>query len=176
MVKRATASLLVAGLVALAACSGGSASSGSAAPCSGSKSVSAAGDTISTWCSSAYGAILVTGKGYALYASTADTAKKLACAASCAAVWPPLTVSGAPKLARGLSKSLVGEVVRGDGSHQLTYGGHPLYTYRADTGPHLVNGQHLNGSGGTWYVVSATTGKLITKKLSTKHSGNGPGY
>jgi hypothetical protein len=86
-------------------------------------------------------------------------------------------VSGTPKLAPGLKQSLVGAAIRTNGSHQLTYAGHPLYTYQADTGPHLVNGQGLKDSGGTFYVVSASTGQLITKKLSTKQNGgNGPGY
>jgi len=86
-------------------------------------------------------------------------------------------VSGVPKVAPGLTKSLAGDVVRADGSRQLTYGGHPLRTYLADTGPRLVNGQGLKSVGGTWSVVSAKTGKPITKKLSTAHtSGDGPGY
>ena len=176
MSKRPPASVVIAGLIALTACSGGSSSSGTAGSCADSTSASSAGDAVSTWCS-AYGAILVNGKGYTLYASSADTAKKSACASACATIWSPLTVSGVPKLAPGLKKSLVGDITRANGSHQLTYDGHPLYTYRADTGPHLVNGQRLKGFGGTWYIVSAKTGKLITKKLSTKqNSGNGPGY
>lgn len=172
MAKRALASVLIAGLIAVTACSGGSSSSGTAGSCAGPS----AGDAVSAWCSAA-GAILVNGKGYTLYASSADTAKKSACASSCATIWPPLVVRGVPKLGPGVKKSLVGDIIRANGSHQLTYGGHPLYTYRADTGPHLVNGQGLKSFGGTWYIVSAKTGALITKKLSTKqNSGNGPGY
>ena len=175
MTKRAHATILVAGLLVLTACSGGSSSSGSAASCTGSKSVHGGHVAVSTWCS-AYGGILVNGKGYTLYALTTGTGKKAACGSSCAAIWPPLMVNGAPDLAPGLKKSLVGVVSRG-GSHQVTYAGHALYTYRADTGPHMVNGQGLKGSGGTWYVISAKTGKLITTKLHRKHiSGNGPGY
>jgi predicted lipoprotein with Yx(FWY)xxD motif len=188
MSKHFPAFVLIAALIALTACSSGSPSSGTAGPsgksgsagtagsCADSKSHSSAGGAISTWCS-ADGAILVNGKGYTLYASSADTAKKSACASACATIWPPLAVSGAPKLGPGLNKSLVGDIVRADGSHQLTYGGHPLYTYQADTGPHLVNGQGLKDFGGTFYIVSATTGELITKKLSPKDKiSNGPGY
>jgi predicted lipoprotein with Yx(FWY)xxD motif len=176
MAKRAPAFVLIVGLIALTACSGGSSSSGTAGSCAGSTSASSAGDAVSTWCS-AYGAILVNGKGYTLYASSADTAKKSTCASSCATIWSPLAVSGVPKLAPGLKKSLVGDIIRASGSHQLTYDGHPLYTYQADTGPHLVNGQGLKDFGGTFYIVSAKTGELITKKLSTnQNSGNGPGY
>jgi len=176
MAKRASVFVLIASLIALAACGGGSSSSGTTGSSDRSTSVLSARNAVSTW-RSAYGAIVVNGKGYALYASSADTAKKSACTSSCAAFWSPLAVSGVPKLGPGLKKSLVGDIVRADGSHQLTYGGHPLYTYGADTGPHLVNGQGLKSFGGTWYVVSATTGKLITKKASkNQKSGNGPGY
>ena len=171
MSKRAPAFVLIAGAVVLAACGGGSSSSGTAGSCAGSKSAASAGDAVSTWCSS-FGAILVNGKGYVLYASSADKAKKSD------VMWSPVAVRGTPKVAPGLKKSLVGDVTRADGSHQLTYGGHLLYTYQADTGPHLVNGQGLTSFGATWYIVSAKTGKLIMKKLSTKQqkSGNGPGY
>ena len=182
MSKRAPAFVLLAGVIALTACSsagspssGPAGSSGAAGSFNSSKSHSSAGDAISAWCA-ADGAILVNGKGYTLYASSADTAKKSACSSSCASIWPPLAANGAPKLGPGVKKSLVGDIIRSDGSHQLTYGGHPLYTYQADTGPHLVNGQGLKDLGGTFYIVS-TTGQMITKKLSTKeNSGNGPGY
>lgn len=186
MSKRALAFVVIGGLIALTACSSGSSpsgaagspgtagSSGTAESCTGSKSASSAGDTISTWCSDD-GAILVNGKGYTLYASSADTAKKSACTGVCATVWSPLTVSGDATLAPGVDQSLVGDIVRADGSHQLTYGGHPLYTYQADTGPHLVNGQGLKDFGGTFYVISANTGEVITKKMNKKN-GNGPGY
>lgn len=117
------------------------------------------------------------GRGYPLYASSGDTANKQACTSACTTIWSPLAASRTPKLGAGVDKSLAGDTVRADGTHQLTYGGHPLYTYRADTGPHLVNGQGLKDFGGTFYVVSAKTGQLITKKLSTKlNGGNGLGY
>lgn len=188
MPKRAPAVVLIAGLVALTACSSGSPSSGragssgtpassdTAGSCAGAKPRSNAGDAVSSWCL-AEGAILVNGKGYTLYASSADTATKSVCASSCATIWSPVAGSEEPKLGPGLKKSLVGDMTRADGRHQLTYGGHPLYTYQADTGPHLVNGQGLKDFGGTFYIVSATTGELITKKLSPKDKiSNGPGY
>jgi predicted lipoprotein with Yx(FWY)xxD motif len=181
MSERAPALVLVAGLIALTACSSTGSpssatagSSGTAGSCAGSKSRSSAGDTVSTWCTSD-GAILANGKGYTLYASSADTATKSSCDNACATIWSPLTVNGVPKLAPGVNKSLVGDTIRSDGSHQLTYGGHPLYAYQADTGPHLVNGQGLKDFGGTFYVVSAQTGELITKKLSTKQNGGNGG-
>jgi predicted lipoprotein with Yx(FWY)xxD motif len=45
---------------------------------------------------------------------------------------------------------------RSDGSTQATYGGHPLYTYVADTGPGQANGNNLNLNGGLWHEVTVT--------------------
>jgi predicted lipoprotein with Yx(FWY)xxD motif len=47
----------------------------------------------------------------------------------------------------------VGRVTRPDGSTQLTYGGHPLYTYVRDTRPGMVTGQAIDQDGGPWYVL-----------------------
>lgn len=47
-------------------------------------------------------------------------------------------------------------VSRSDGSTQATYGGHPLYTYVADTGPGQANGNNLNLKGGLWHEVTVT--------------------
>ena len=47
----------------------------------------------------------------------------------------------------------MGRVTRPDGSTQLTYGGHPLYTYVRDVKPGMVTGQAIDQDGGPWYVL-----------------------
>ena len=42
------------------------------------------------------------------------------------------------------------------GSHQLTYNGHPLYTYIGDTAPGQARGNNLNLNGGLWHEVPAS--------------------
>src|SRR5262249_10517411 len=120
MAKRCPAAVLISSLIVLTACGGGASSSGTTGSSLGSTSSSRAAMAISTWCPGV-GAILVKGKGYPLSASTADTAQRSACTGSCATIWSPIVISGVPKFAPGLKKSLVGDVVRADGSHQLTY-------------------------------------------------------
>jgi len=65
MAKRASVFVLIASLIALAACGGGSSSSGTTGSSDRSTSVLSARNAVSTW-RSAYGAIVVKGKGYAL--------------------------------------------------------------------------------------------------------------
>ncbi|NEE57607.1 hypothetical protein G3M55_75295, partial [Streptomyces sp. SID8455] len=57
--------------------------------------------------------------------------------------------------AAGTDEELLGEVVRTDGSKQLTVDGWPMYRYAKDTAPGQTNGQ---GVGGTWFA-SAPDGK-----------------
>ena len=43
---------------------------------------------------------------------------------------------------------------RADGTQQVTYHGHPLYTYAGDgSSPGSTKGEALNTFGGAWYVV-----------------------
>ena len=42
------------------------------------------------------------------------------------------------------------------GSRQLTYNGHPLYTYIGDTAPGQARGINLNLNGGLWHEVPAS--------------------
>ena len=58
---------------------------------------------------------------------------------------------------------------------QLSYGGHPLYTYNLDVTPGMVTGQGFDQDGGLWYVVGAK-GQQITTPFSVNspnQNGNG---
>ena len=92
--------------------------------------------------------VLTDGEGYTLYWFGRDTAAKSACQASCARRWPPLT--GPAFEAIGV-RGAVGEITRPDGSLQVTYNGHPLYTTTADTGPGQTRGDGVWSGGGQWH-------------------------
>ena len=47
----------------------------------------------------------------------------------------------------------VATIARTDGSQQLTYNGHPLYTYIGDSAPGQARGNNLNLNGGLWHEV-----------------------
>jgi len=101
------------------------------------------------------GLILATGGGATLYDFAPDTPTRSACLNDgCVFQWPPLLKSGPVLVGRGVDTSSVGTLKRPDGSTQLSYGGHPLYTYRADAIPGLVGGQAIDQDGGLWYVLT----------------------
>jgi predicted lipoprotein with Yx(FWY)xxD motif len=119
------------------------------------------------------GKILADTKGRTLYLFQADSGTKSACTGACAAAWPPLRASGKAVVGRGASAARLGTTPRSDGGPQITYNGHPLYTYTADQQPGQTNGQGLNAFGGLWYAV-APSGNLVT---GTGSGGpNGLGY
>jgi predicted lipoprotein with Yx(FWY)xxD motif len=109
---------------------------------------------------SSLGQILVDGQGKTLYLFEADKGGKSACDGPCATVWPPDLSSGAPQAAMGASGSLVGTITRGDGTTQVTYGGHPLYYCVGDKAPGNVTGQDMNQFGAKWYVVNKAGKKI----------------
>lgn len=120
----------------------------------------------------AIGTIIVTGQGRTLYMFAADKHGKSACYGQCANYWPPLLTSGKPTAGKGAKASLLGTTRRKDGKLQVTYNGHPLYTYVSDTKAGQATGQGLNLSGGLWWAISPA-GALDKTKAS---SGGGGGY
>jgi predicted lipoprotein with Yx(FWY)xxD motif len=119
------------------------------------------------------GKILVTAQGHSLYLFAPDTRGKSTCYGSCATYWPPLLSSGKPTAGTGVKASSLGLTVRKDGKHQVTYNGHPLYTYVGDRAAGKTSGEGLNLSGGLWWVVSPA-GKAV--KNTTAPPGGGGGY
>ncbi|SEG88411.1 Predicted lipoprotein with conserved Yx(FWY)xxD motif [Actinacidiphila yanglinensis] len=116
--------------------------------------------------SGSLGKILVNGKGQTLYLFQADKTSKSTCNGSCAKTWPPYTVSGKPTAKNGVQSGKLSTSTRSDGSKQVTYNGHPLYTFSGDKKAGQTNGQGLKVFGAKWYVVG-TNGKQITKTTST---------
>jgi len=99
------------------------------------------------------GKILVDSKGFTLYDFHKDKGTKSACYGACAGVWPPLTTSAAPQAMSGVEKSKLGTTKRSDGTVQVTYAGHPLYTYVVDKKPGEAKGNDFSSYGGEWYAL-----------------------
>ena len=120
------------------------------------------------------GPIVATGTGATLYDFAPDTPTHSACQGDpCIVQWPPLVVTGPVTLGRGLHAGLVGTLKRPDGSTQVTYGGHPLYTYDVDVTAGMVTGQGVDSDGGLWYVIGAD-GKQITTPFSVQNPDQNP--
>jgi predicted lipoprotein with Yx(FWY)xxD motif len=108
------------------------------------------------------GQILATGGGATLYDFVPDTPMHSACLNDgCVFQWPPLIKDGPISLGPGVDPSLVGTLKRPDGSTQISYNDHPLYTYNLDVSPGMVTGQAIDQDGGPWYVLTPKGKQII---------------
>jgi predicted lipoprotein with Yx(FWY)xxD motif len=102
--------------------------------------------------SSEYGKALFGPSGKVVYVFGADRGSTSRCYGACAKAWPPLLTTGAPSGGAGVAAKLLGMTKRKDGALQVTYNGHPLYYYAADT-PTKIMCQHADMHGGLWLIV-----------------------
>jgi predicted lipoprotein with Yx(FWY)xxD motif len=117
------------------------------------------------------GLILVDSAGHTLYLFKADSSTSSACSGACAVAWPPLRTGDTPAVAGGASPALIGTIPRSDGARQVTYDGHPLYTFVKDHKPGDINGQGLTAFGAGWFVVSPA-GDQISSQPAAHGSGS----
>jgi predicted lipoprotein with Yx(FWY)xxD motif len=155
-------SALTALAVVVAACGASAATHGVA----GARA-SSAGAALVKLRSTSLGKVLVDRRGRTLYLFEQDKGTRSTCTGSCAAAWPPLLTKGKPRAGAGVKQPLLRTSKRSDGRLQVTYKGHPLYFYAADTKAGQVNGEDV---GGVWYAVSAAG----TKVAPTSHSSSTP--
>jgi predicted lipoprotein with Yx(FWY)xxD motif len=125
------------------------------------------------------GTILVAGpKHLTVYRFEADKGTTSTCSGACASLWPPVAApsSGTPQVSGGLSAALVGTTTRSDGSKQITYAGHPLYYFAADSEQGQTKGQGINSFGAHWYVLGASGAAIKSAASSSSSEGEGGGY
>ena len=104
------------------------------------------------------GMVLVDSDSRTLYYFEKDqhgryVATKSACYGACAEAWPPLLTGGEPEAEDGPSSTKLGMLKRKDGTLQVTYFGHPLYTYVGDEKPGEANGNDIDQFGAEWYAL-----------------------
>jgi predicted lipoprotein with Yx(FWY)xxD motif len=109
------------------------------------------------------GKVLVNSEGRTLYLFKKDSRGKSACSGECAKFWPPLRVSGKPTAGAGISASKLGTIRRSDGRPQVTYNGHPLYTFMQDTKAGQTHGEGLTAFGARWFVLSSAGNQISHK-------------
>jgi predicted lipoprotein with Yx(FWY)xxD motif len=103
------------------------------------------------------GQVLVDSGGHTLYSFSKDSGEASACTGACAKAWPPLLdESGEPQPSNGTSAARLGTINLPDGSHQVTYSGHPLYGFSGDKAPGEANGNGSSAFGGTWSALKGT--------------------
>jgi predicted lipoprotein with Yx(FWY)xxD motif len=182
-VRWLAAPVLVVGAVAvLAACGSNSPSSSPpsspsspAAPASNPSSSSAAGMVTIKTASTGIGTVLVNAQGHTLYWFALDTPTKSNCTGTCATYWSPVIGTAS---ASGMPHGF-GTITRSNGQKQVTYDGHPLYTYVGDTSAGMTSGNAKNLSGGYWWAMTPTGAKPSSAKpkaSSSSSSSGGYGY
>ena len=104
------------------------------------------------------GSILVNSSGRTLYEFTRDHTNKNTCApiSGCSEAWPPLKTSRRATGGPGIKASLLSSINLPGGGKQVTYAGHPLYTYSGDSGPAETSYVGFKSFGGTWYAINAS--------------------
>ena len=94
--------------------------------------------------------VLTNAGGFTLYWFAPDRPAKSTCYGTCAGYWPPVT--GTPVVGPGIPGKMA-TIRRSDGTTQVTYNGHPLYTYVGDTAPGQAFGDNVNLNGGLWHEM-----------------------
>jgi predicted lipoprotein with Yx(FWY)xxD motif len=110
----------------------------------------------------ALGNVIANAQGHTLYLFRADHGTTSACYGACAAYWPPVLTSAKPTAQAGIKSSLLGTTKRKDGKLQVTYKGHPLYTYIADKRAGQTSGEGSKNFGASWYAL-APSGATIDR-------------
>jgi predicted lipoprotein with Yx(FWY)xxD motif len=126
------------------------------------QSAHSAAATVVTTKKTSLGTILVTSSGRTLYLDAADKPGHPACTGGCLSIWPPLKATGATKASGSAKAADLGTTKIADGVKQVTYKGHPLYTFASDTKSGETSGEGENG----FYAVSPS-GNKITKPATT---------
>jgi predicted lipoprotein with Yx(FWY)xxD motif len=75
--------------------------------------------------------------------------------------WSPVLTSRSPEAGTGVDLHQLGMIARPDGTHQVTFDGHPLYMFHTDASlplvtaayPTSINGAGAQAFGGLWLAV-----------------------
>jgi predicted lipoprotein with Yx(FWY)xxD motif len=183
--SRVTISLLSLVVFALlvAGCGGSSSSSSSTAGETSESSGSSGSGTVSGAEISGLGTVLVDSEGMTVYEFAKDQGTTSSCYGACEQGWPPVIAEGKPTAGEGAMSSQLGTTKRKDGTMQLTYAGHPLYTFAGDTAPGEATGNESTAFGGKWSVmdeggeaVAGTATSGGSEEETSESSSGGYGY
>jgi predicted lipoprotein with Yx(FWY)xxD motif len=128
--------------------------------------------TVITLRKTALGTVLVDARGRTLYLFEKDHNGVSSCGAACLVYWPAVTSVGTPRAGTGVHQSLLKLARAHDGARQVTYAGHPLYTFVGDKRAGETTGEGLRNFGAEWYAVAAT-GRKVERSNDTTSTGGG---
>ncbi|WP_293947321.1 hypothetical protein [Sphingobacterium sp. UBA7249] len=116
---------------------------------------------------SQFGSILTDENGKTLYFFSNDTKGSSTCSGNCLATWPVYYSSEASTDVK-IDKSLLGEIIREDGSKQSTFKGWPLYYYAGDSQSGQAKGDAVNK---IWYVAKPDYLLMVANAQLIGHDG-----
>jgi predicted lipoprotein with Yx(FWY)xxD motif len=119
-----------------------------------------------------YGRILENSSRRTLYVWCSGTSTSCK-SAHTASSWPALIASGRVVAAAhsGINRHKLGTRKLQNGKHQVTYYGQPLYAYKGDRRPCVVNGEERTSGNGSFFVIT-TSGR---PEPTPCYLGSGPG-
>jgi len=120
------------------------------------------------------GRALVDSSGRTLYFADQESGGTIYCVDSCLSFWKPLTIAVGthPTASADLSADLA-TLSRPDGSAQVTYHGHPLYTFQNDRTGHAGGNGVTDQFGSTTFIWHAA---MATGAAVTTEPDDNPGY
>jgi predicted lipoprotein with Yx(FWY)xxD motif len=112
--------------------------------------------------STAVGKILVNRAGFTVYVFAKDKRNRDVCAriSGCLGIWPPVTTSRRPIVGAGVERRLIGTITVPGVGKQLTYDGHPLYTYIGDIRPAQTSYVGVRQFGARWFAINGA-GRVV---------------
>ena len=132
--------------------------------------------TVVTLRKTSLGTILVDPRGRTLYLFEKDRKGKSACTSACLSYWPAFTSRTVPRAGTGVRQSLLGLAKPQHGLRQVTYAGHPLYSFVGDKRAGQTSGEGLSNFGADWYALSAGGRKVEQNESSNSSSSSSGGY
>jgi predicted lipoprotein with Yx(FWY)xxD motif len=160
--RQAKKTILIVAVIALAV-------TGVAIAASGGSSAAATKDVKKG--TTSLGTVLVNSKGFTLYRLSVEKKGHFICTdSSCTQLWHPLRPRHGKK-PTGVDNLSV--LKRPDGTKQIAYKGHPLYTFTQDTKKGDVKGQGFKDVG-TWGVIKVKSSSTTQQnQTSTQNTGGG---
>lgn len=99
------------------------------------------------------GLVVVDPNGMTVYDFHKDKGTTSSCYGPCEQARPPVLTEGEPTVGNGASASKLGTTKRKDGTMQVTYAGHPLYTFVEDKKSGEAHGNDIKAFGASWYAL-----------------------
>ena len=120
--------------------------------------------------------VLADARGHTHYLFEKDKNGMSSCNGACVAYWPAVFTAAKPRAGAGVRASLLGRTKRSDGRRQVTYAGHPLYTFVGDKKAGQTTGEGLTDFGAAWDAIAPNGRPIEPNAPASGGYGQGSGW